>query len=112
MSKRLTEATLKLVQEMHRPGRVFYNPDNDSYFSFKFSITVDKKEANQLTCCGGGSYMTEFFDGYTDVNQQTKGCQAWRQCKECLAKGKICYLIGIVISYFMLFITVIDFDIT
>ena len=112
MSKRLTEATLKLVQEMYRLGRVFCNPDNDSYFSYNFSITVDKKEANQLTLCGGGSYMTEFFDVYTDVNQQTKGCQAWRQCKECLAKGKICYLIGKIISFVLSFMTVIAIDIT
>jgi hypothetical protein len=68
MSKRLLEKSLKLVQELHRPGRIFYNKDSDEYYSFKNSITVDKKEGIQITVTGGGSYLTKFFDMYTDDN--------------------------------------------
>lgn len=87
-SKRLTEATFKLVQELHRPGRLFYNSTNKQYFKFKNSITVDKKEGNIITVTGGGSYMTKFFDIYTEDNQETKGLMSWRQCDHCFEKGK------------------------
>ena len=88
-SKRLTEATLTLVQELHRPGRLFFNPDNGKYFAFKMSITVDKKEANQLTVTGGGTYLTKLFDVYTDDNSDYKGFMSWRQCIPCYLQGNI-----------------------
>jgi hypothetical protein len=87
-SERLTKATLEIVQELHRPDRIFYNHATDEYFSFKNSITVDKKEGNQITVTGGGSYMTYFFDIYTDDNKDTKGYMSWRQCDACFMKGK------------------------
>ena len=89
MSRRLTEASFKIIQEMHRPGILFYNPETKLYYSFKNSITVDKKEGNQLTVTGGGSYMTKFFDIYTDDNQETRGIQTWRQCDRCFIKGNM-----------------------
>jgi hypothetical protein len=57
------------------------------------SITVDKKEGNQLTVTGGGSYMTKFFDIYTDDNLETKGRLNWRQCDTCFSKGNIRHII-------------------
>ena len=100
MSQRLTEASFKIVQEMHRPGILFYNPETRLYYSFKNSITVDKKEGNQLTVIGGGSYMTKFFDIYTDDNQETKGIPTWRQCDRCFLKGNIKYDLKI-LKYFV-----------
>jgi hypothetical protein len=88
MSRRLTEESLKLVQELHRPGRIFRNPETGQYFAFKTSITVDKKEGCQITVTGGGTYLTKFFDIYTDDNQETKGLMSWRQCDDCFDKGK------------------------
>jgi hypothetical protein len=92
MSKRLTEASFKIVQELHRPGILFYNTETGFYYSFKNSITVDKKEGNQLTVTGGGSYLTKFFDIYTDENQETKGIPTWRQCNRCFLKGNTKYV--------------------
>ena len=89
MSERLTKATFALAQELHREGRLFYNEKQDEYYSVKLSITVDKKEANQLTVTGGGTYLTKFFDVYTDDNQETKGFMSWRQCEDCYQKGNI-----------------------
>jgi hypothetical protein len=91
-SKRLAEATLKLTQELARPGIIFYDVETDQFYAFKTSITVDKKEGNQLTVTGGGSYMTKFFDIYTDDNQETKGLLNWRQCDTCFSKGVFTHL--------------------
>ena len=87
MSKRLTQETLEIVQELHRDGMIFYNEKTDEFYAFKLSITVDKKEGNQLTVTGGGTYLTKFFDIYTDDNQETKGLPAWRSCEECYNEG-------------------------
>jgi hypothetical protein len=87
-SRRLTEKSLKLVQELHRPGIIFRNPNTGCYFAFKTSITVDKKEGCQITMTGGGTYLTKFFDIYTDDNQENKGYPSWRMCDECFRKGK------------------------
>jgi len=87
ISERLTKPTFKLAQELHRNGMLFYNKDQDEYFKIKLSITVDKKELNQLTVTGGGTYLTKFFDVYTDDNQETKGFMSWRQCEACYQKG-------------------------
>jgi hypothetical protein len=105
-SKRLTEKSFKLVQEMHRPGRIFYNPENKMYFAFKFSITLDKKEANQLTVTGGGTYLTKFFDIYTDDNQETRGLMSWRQCDDCFQKGNV-YDMDMYTSCLMILIIVV-----
>ena len=75
------------MQELHRPGVVFFNNVTKKYYSFKLSITVDKKEGNQLTVTGGGSYLTFFFDIYTDDNKETKGLPTWMQCSHCFLKG-------------------------
>ena len=64
------------------------NPSEDAFYSFKNSITVDKKEGNQITVTGGGSYMTYYFDIYTDDNLDTKGFPAWIQCMHCFRKGR------------------------
>jgi len=88
-SRRLIENTVNLLQELHRPGRVFYNKEKKKYFAFKLSITVDKKEANQATVTGGGSYFTNFFDVYTDDNKENKGSLVWRMCELCYEKGNI-----------------------
>jgi hypothetical protein len=90
-SKKLTEATFKLVQELQRPGRLFFNSTHKQYFKFKNSITVDKKEGNLITLTGGGTYLTKFFDIYTDDNQETKGAMSWRQCDHCYNKGELFY---------------------
>ena len=92
-SKKLAAPTLKLAQELARPGILFYNEEADQFYAFKMSITVDKKEGNQLTVTWGVSYMTKFFDIYTDDNLETKGLQTWRQCDTCFSKGKIRHLI-------------------
>jgi len=67
--------------------RLFYKKEVKEYYAFKLSITVDKKEGNSVTQTGGGSYLTNFFDFYTDDNQETKGTMSWRQCDQCFAKG-------------------------
>jgi hypothetical protein len=101
MSKRLAEATLTLTQELARPGMVFYDEVNQKYFAFKMTITVDKKEANQLTVTGGGIYLAKFPDVYTDESSETKGLKTWRMCNHCFLKGNIRYLfICIIVSSF------------
>ena len=105
MSKLLTEVSFKLVQELHRPGRLFYHKELDLYFYFKNSITVDKKEGNQITATGGGTYMTNFFDIYTDDNQETKGFMSWRQCDDCYQKGKVEY--KILFKFYFLYVCIV-----
>jgi hypothetical protein len=105
----LAEATLKLAQELARPGILIYDEEADQFYAFKTSITVDKKEGNQLTVTGGGSYMTKFFDIYTDDNLETKGHLNWRQCDTCFSKGNIRHLIvcKLIVSPFLPFIAIL-----